>query len=277
LAPRLTSIAKGRIMTEPTIQNLFDLTGRVALITGGSGFLGNSLSRALAEAGASVVVASRELPRARAVADALPVVGNAGHHAVVLDQMDEASLNSGFDAAVAAAGRIDIVINNGQQGHPVDLTTITGEQFNRDLQNATGYFLLARRLRDHVVGRAAKGSIVMIGSMYGVVGSYPDAYENICVASPVQYHALKGGIVHMTRHLAVYWAKDGVRVNCLSPGPFPSEKAPAEMVERLKTKSPMKRMGVPHELKGPLLMLVSDAGSYITGQNLLVDGGWTAW
>jgi hypothetical protein len=84
LAPRLTSIAKGRIMTEPTIQNLFDLTGRVALITGGSGFLGNSLSRALAEAGASVVVASRELPRARAVADALPVVGNAGHHAVVI-------------------------------------------------------------------------------------------------------------------------------------------------------------------------------------------------
>ncbi|RLS76811.1 MAG: SDR family NAD(P)-dependent oxidoreductase, partial [Planctomycetota bacterium] len=137
-------------MTEPTIQNLFDLTGRVALITGGSGFLGNSLSRALAEAGASVVVASRELPRARAVADALPVVGNAVHQAVVLDQMDEASLNSGFDAAVVAAGKIDIVINNGQQGHPVDLTTITGEQFNRDLQNATGYFLLARRLRDHV-------------------------------------------------------------------------------------------------------------------------------
>jgi NADP-dependent 3-hydroxy acid dehydrogenase YdfG len=94
MAPGLTSIVKGYIMTEPTIQNLFDLTGRVALITGGSGFLGNSLSRALAEAGASVVVASRELNRAQAVADALPVVGNAVHQAVVLDQMDEASLNS---------------------------------------------------------------------------------------------------------------------------------------------------------------------------------------
>ena len=81
----------------------------------------------------------------------------------------------------------------------------------------------------------------------------------------------------MTRHLAVYWAKDNVRVNCLSPGPFPSEKAPQEMVERLKQKSPSGRMGEPHELKGPLLMLVSDAGSYVTGQNLLVDGGWTAW
>ncbi len=117
----------------------------------------------------------------------------------------------------------------------------------------------------------------MIGSMYGVVGSYPDAYEGVAPASPVHYHTLKGGIVHLTRHLAVYWAKDGVRVNCLSPGPFPSEKAPQEMVERLKHKSPMGRMGLPSELKGPMLLLVSEAGSYMTGQNLLVDGGWTAW
>jgi NAD(P)-dependent dehydrogenase (short-subunit alcohol dehydrogenase family) len=113
--------------------------------------------------------------------------------------------------------------------------------------------------------------------MYGVVGSYPDAYEGVCAASPVHYHTLKGGIVHLTRHLAVYWAKDNVRVNCLSPGPFPSEKAPQEMVERLCTKSPMGRMGTPEELNGALLLFASDAGSYITGQNLLVDGGWTAW
>lgn len=262
---------------EPTIQNLFDLTGKVALITGGSGFLGQSLSRALAEAGATVVVGSRELARAQQVIDQLPSPGQAVHHAVVLDHMEEGSLNQGFDKAVSLAGKIDILINNGQQGHPLDLTNVTAEAFNKDLQNATGYFLLARRLHDHVVGRQAGGSIVMIGSMYGVVGSYPDAYEGVCAASPVQYHTLKGGIVHMTRHLAAYWAKEGVRVNCLSPGPFPSEKAPQAMVERLKTKSPMGRMGQPHELKGPLLMLVSDAGSYVTGQNLLVDGGWTAW
>lgn len=264
-------------MTEPTIQQLFDLTGRVALITGGSGFLGQSISRALAEAGATVVVGSRDQSRAQQVIDNLPSPNGTKHHAVTLDQLSETSLNEGFEAAVVAAGQVDILINNGQQGHPLDLTNVTAEAFNKDLQNATGYFLLARRLRDHLVNRQASGSIVMIGSMYGVVGSYPDAYEGVCAASPVQYHTLKGGIVHMTRHLACYWAKDGVRVNCLSPGPFPSEKAPKEMVERLKTKNPMGRMGVPHELKGPLLLLVSDAGSYITGQNLLVDGGWTAW
>jgi len=138
--------------------------------------------------------------------------------------------------------------------------------------------MLSRQLRDHAVQRASAASIVMIGSMYGVVGSYPDAYEGVCPASPAAYHATKGGVIHLTRHLAVYWAKDGVRVNCLSPGPFPNlEIAPAEMVRRLESKSPMGRMGLPHEVKGALLLLGTDAGSYITGQNLLVDGGWTAW
>jgi NAD(P)-dependent dehydrogenase (short-subunit alcohol dehydrogenase family) len=264
-------------MSEPTIRQLFDLSGRTALITGGSGHLGRSLSRAMAEAGASVIIASRDLDRAKVVAGELPSPNGASHHAVVINQLEEDSIRTGFEAAVNLAGQVDLLVNNGQQGHALDLTTVTAEAFSSDLKNTTGYFLLARHLRDHLVSRSAAGAIVMIGSMYGVVGSYPEAYEGICSASPVQYHALKGGIIHMTRHLAVYWAKDNIRVNCLSPGPFPSEKAPQEMVERLKTKSPMQKMGQPHELKGALLLLLSEAGSYITGQNLLVDGGWTAW
>lgn len=265
-------------MPEPTIQDLFDLTGRVALITGASGHLGRSLARALAEAGATVVCASRRLEVAREVAAALPAPGGAEHAGVQIDQLDESSCEAGFDAAIeAAAGKIDILVNNGNAGDAHDLTNVTAEDFNRQLQNATGYFLLARRLRDHLVERGAGGSVVMLGSMYGVVGSYPEAYEGVCPASPVHYHTLKGGLIQMARHLAVYWAADGVRVNCLSPGPFPSPAAPAEMVDRLKLKSPLRRMGSPHELKGALLLLVSDAGSYLTGQNLLVDGGWTAW
>ncbi len=265
-------------MSESTIQELFDLSGRVALITGGSGHLGQSLARALAEAGANVVVGSRKRDRAQSVADALPAgCAGARHYAVELDQLDEQSRELGFDDAVSQAGKLDILVNNGQQGHAMDWSDVTAEAFSQDLQNATGYFMLARQMRNHLVARSAPGAIVMIGSMYGVVGSYPDAYEDVCVASPVQYHTLKGGIIHMTRHLAVYWAKDRVRVNCLSPGPFPGDKAPPEMVSRLIEKSPMRRMGRPQELKGPLLMLACDSGSYITGQNLVVDGGWTAW
>ena len=167
--------------------------------------------------------------------------------------------------------------HNGHEATNADLFSVTGEQFSRQLANATGYFLLARLLRYHAASRQDGASIVMLGSMYGLVGSYPDAYGDIGPASPVAYHVLKGGIVQMTRHLAIYWAPDNVRVNCLSPGPFPGPQAPPELVRRLETKSPLGRMGTPTELKGPLLLLASDAGSYITGQNIVVDGGWTAW
>tara|TARA_B100000809_G_scaffold259258_1_gene303936 strand:+ start:484 stop:1281 length:798 start_codon:yes stop_codon:yes gene_type:complete len=263
--------------SERHVDDLFDLTGRVVLITGAGGYLGSAMCRALVEAGATVIASSRKAERAQQVAAELEKIGG-NHFGIELDHMDPDSIDRGFDKAVSLAGHVDILINNGNEGAGGDLTTVTAEQFNRQLQNATGFFLLARRLHDHLSERSAAGNIILIGSMYGVVGSYPDAYEGICDASPVGYHALKGGIVHMTRHLAAYWASDNIRVNCLSPGPFPNpESAPAAMVERLCEKLPMKRMGNNHELKGVIVFLASDASSYMTGQNLIIDGGWTAW
>jgi NAD(P)-dependent dehydrogenase (short-subunit alcohol dehydrogenase family) len=262
---------------EPTVGELFSLAGKVALLTGGCGQLGSAMARGLAEAGASVILTSREQAKAEAAAWALPVAGSVRHFGLALDHLQTESLPERFDAAVKLAGKIDILVNNGHEGLAADWTSVTPEQFTRHLANATGYFELARLVRNHVAQRAAPASIVMLGSMYGVVGSYPEAYDGVCSASPVAYHTLKGGIVHMTRHLAVYWAQDRVRVNCLSPGPFPSDKAPAAMVERLCQKSPLGRMGQPAELKGAIVFLASDASSYMTGQNLIVDGGWTAW
>lgn len=259
------------------IRELFDLSGRTALVTGARGYLGRAMSNALAEAGARVIVSSRNLDDACRMAAALGGQEAGRHLAVGLDYLEESSIERGFADAARQAEKIDILVNNGHDPLGADWKDVTGEQFQRQLGNLTGYFLLARKVRDHAVGRRGRASIVLLGSMYGVVGSYPDAYEGICAASPAAYHALKGGIVHLTRHLAVYWAKDGVRVNCLSPGPFPGPQAPPELVERLKMKSPMGRMGLPHELKGAIVFLASDASSYVTGQNLVVDGGWTAW
>jgi NAD(P)-dependent dehydrogenase (short-subunit alcohol dehydrogenase family) len=262
---------------EPTIPQLFDLSERVAIVTGGCGHLGSAMCRALAEAGAAVVVTSRDAARARQAADALPRAGAARHFGVALDHMNPASIEAGFQEILALAGRVDILVKNGHEALAADWTTVTAEEFTRQLGNASGYFAISKRLRDHAAERRAAASIILLGSMYGVVGSYPDAYEGICAASPVAYHALKGAIVQMTRHLAVYWAKDGVRVNCLSPGPFPSAKAAPEMVARLRDKCPLGRMGSPQELKGAIVFLASDASSYMTGQNLIIDGGWTAW
>jgi len=262
---------------EPAIAELLDLSGKVALITGATGHLGQAMSRALAEAGASVVISSRDQSRAREAAALLPVVGEAKHYGIELNYMDSASIECGVADALEVAGRIDILVNNGYERVTADWTDVTGEQFTRQLTNATGCFLLARLVHNHAAERKGGASIIMIGSMYGIVGSYPDAYAGICMSSPVAYHALKGGILSMTRHLAVYWAKDGVRVNCLSPGPFPAPTVDPQMVERLSAKSPMKRMGKPHELKGAIVFLASEASSYMTGQNLIIDGGWMAW
>ncbi len=265
-------------MPEPDVNELFDLAGQVALVSGASGHLGFSLASALAEAGASVVVTSRDHGRAQQTASRLTVRGRARHTGVVLDHMDDASVRRGFNEAVTRMTRLDILVNNGHEAVASDWTNVTPAEFSRQLQNATGYFSLARLTRDHAVQKRRPASIILIGSMYGVVGSYPDAYEGLMPASPVAYHALKGAVVQMTRHLAVYWARDAVRVNCLSPGPFPNDaRVPAELVARLESKSPMGRMGQPHELKGAMLLLASPAGSYITGQNIVVDGGWTAW
>jgi len=264
--------------TEPTIEQLFDLSGKVALFTGGTGWLGSSMSRALAEAGASVVISSRNLSRAQGAAERLPSPCGARHYGVELDHMAPDSIRQGFQKARDTAGAIDVLVNNGVDQMPEDLTNCTFEGFARTQLNNAGYFELARLLRNHAVDRKTPGCIILLGSMYGVVGAYPDAYEGICPASSVTYHALKGGTVHLTRHLAAFWARDRVRVNCLSPGPFPNpEHAPAAMIERLETKCPMHRMGKPSELKGAIVFLASDASSYMTGQNLIIDGGWTSW
>ena len=257
-----------------TNHELFGLQDRVAIVTGGSGHLGTAFCHALADAGARVIVTSRSIDRAQKTANTL---SGSGHIGLALAHKSEPSIEKFMGSALAEAGQVDILVNNGTHGAGDDWTTVDQQQFNDQMANATAYFLLGRLLRDHVVSRSTSGSIINIGSMYGLVGSYPEAYEGICNYSPASYHALKGGIIHMTRHLAVYWANDLVRVNCLSPGPFPGPDAPQDMVARLCTKSPMKRMGAPEELKGALLLLASDAGSYITGQNIVVDGGWTSW
>jgi len=262
---------------EPTVQELFDLSDRVALITGASGHLGFAMGSALAEAGARVVVASRKMEKARKVALSLGGRHAGEHLAVVLDQMNESSLKRGFAKALKLAERIDVLVNNGHELLTADWRTVTGKQFNRQLANCTGYFLLARLLRDHVVKHSGSASIIMLGSMYGQAASYPDIYDGIGPASPAAYQALKGGVGQLTRHLAVYWAKDGIRVNCLSPGSFPTAAASPRLVKRLVKKCPMNRPGLPHELKGATVFLASDASSYVTGHNLVVDGGWTSW
>lgn len=263
---------------EPTIQQLFDLNGKVAIVTGASGWLGSAMSRALAEAGATLAVTSRDGGNAAEFAASLP---GEGHIGLGFDQGDTDTIPAFVQEVLDRLGRVDILVNNAYGGTAPDIDDATAEDFDRAYHTGvTAYFLLAREVVHHLRERNAPGSIINIGSMYGVVASYPEAYAELPVNSPPNYHGLKGGIVHLTRHLAAYWAADNVRVNAISPGPFPKQSVhdtQPEFIGRLESKVPLARMGRPHELKGLAVLLASDAGSYITGQNILVDGGWTAW
>ncbi|MFN8488177.1 MAG: SDR family oxidoreductase [Caldilineaceae bacterium] len=263
---------------EPTIHDLFNLQGKVAVLTGAAGWLGSAMSRALAEAGATLVVTSREADKSEAFAATLP---GSGHIGLGFDQGDTDSIPGFVQQVLEKMGQIDILVNNAYGGSAASIDNATAEDFDRAYHTGvTAYFLLAREVAHHLRSRKAPGSIINIASMYGVVASYPDAYTDLPVNSPPNYHGLKGGLVHLTRHLAVYWAKDNIRVNSISPGPFPTAKTQSalpEFIGRLEQKVPMGRMGRPAELKGLVVLLASEAGSYITGQNILVDGGWTAW
>jgi len=265
-------------MNDRTVVDLFSLADRVALVTGATGHLGAAIAQGLAEAGASVIATSRNQPRAQEIVDALPRSANAQHRAVELNHCDQASIQRAVAEALDAAGRIDVLVNNAHQPTTRTWRDAGFDDVAAQLENAAGYFTLARLVRDHVVARAGAGSIILLGSMYGRVSSDPAMYEGIGPGNPVAYQVLKGGVLQLTRHLAVHWARDGVRVNCLSPGPFPNpQSAPAPLMNRLAAKSPMGRVGTPDELKGAVVFLASDASSYVTGQELAVDGGWTAW
>ncbi len=263
---------------ERTAMELFSLRGKVAIATGASGWLGSAMSRALAEAGAQVVVTSREAEKAEEFAATLP---GSDHLGLRFSQGETDTVPDFVAHVVERMGSVDVLVNNAYGGAAPDIETATAEDFDETYHvGVTGYFLLARDVMLHLRQRGAPGSIINIASMYGVVASYPSAYEGLPVNSPPNYHALKGSVVHLTRHLAAYWAKYNIRVNAISPGPFPSPAVQNNIqgfIPRLEEKVPLGRMGRPEELKGALVLLASDAGSYITGQNLLVDGGWTAW
>lgn len=264
--------------SERSVTDLLSLRGRVAIVTGACGWLGSAMSRALAEAGARLVVTSRDAGQAAAFAAGLP---GAGHLGLGLAQGDTEAIPAFVADVVGRMGQVDVLVNNAYGGTAPEIDTATAEDFDRSYHTGvTAYFLLAREVARHLRGRGAPGAVINIASMYGVVASYPEAYAGLPTNSPPNYHALKGAVVHLTRHLAAYWAPHGVRVNCISPGPFPKpemHRDQPEFIRRLEAHTPLGRMGRPEELKGALLLLASDAGSYITGQNLLVDGGWTAW
>ena len=255
---------------------VFDVSNRVVVLTGASGLIGRSLARAFHERGARLALV--DIPAAKPGALAQSLGEPAAAFECDVSRADQVAALR--DAVLARFGRVDVLINN-HQFKPKGFTDAKAETFPQELWdsiisvNLTGTFLTCRDF-GAVMLQQGKGSIINVASTYGVVSSNPDLYENNSLGNPVAYTASKGGVIMLTRYLGAYWAERGVRVNCVTPHGVANNHEPA-FVERFRKKSPMRRLMTADEVLGAVLFLASDASSYATGSNVLIEGGWTAW
>ena len=267
-------------MTRTDEQALFDLTGRGIVLTGGGGHLGGAMALALARAGATVCIMGRTLEKLRKVREsAQDLAGNI--IAFQGDAGDEGELAAAVRALEDRGAPLRGWINNAYHGASERLGALTREGVRAafdggviDAMLATQ--LAANRMREHGMG----GAIVNIASMYGLVSPDPAAYAaHPQFHNPPAYGAAKAALLQFTRYAGVHYAREGIRVNAISPGPFPSPavQREREFIDELNRRVPMNRIGAPDELTGAVIFLLSDASSYMTGQNVIVDGGWTAW
>ncbi|TVP43105.1 MAG: SDR family oxidoreductase [Gemmatimonadales bacterium] len=264
----------------------FRLDGQRVLLTGAAGHLGRSIGRAIVAAGGRIVLAGRTRSTLSRMADDLRGEGGPDTASVlVVDLADDESRVRAVEKLASDGGSLTGIVNNAYGGRAGSIDDIRAEDFQHACAlNLVAPFELTRLLLD-LLARSAKdrpggSSVVNIASMYGMVSPDPSAYPDERSRNPPHYGATKGGLIQMSRYLACHLAPRNVRVNSLAPGPFPSEHVQLEqpaLVERLSAKVPMGRPGLPHEVAWAVVFLLSPASSYITGANIPVDGGWTAW
>jgi gluconate 5-dehydrogenase len=254
------------------VRKLFDLTGRAAIVSGGSMGLGLQMAEGLAEMGANLVLCARKRERCEEAAEALRSHG-VQTLALGCDVKDKASIQQVAEETLAKFGRIDILVNNAGVSWGASVEEMTLEQWDKVLStNLTGTFLFCQAVGKAMASQGS-GKIINIASVAGLGGSSSELQA-------IGYHASKGGVIAFTKDLACKWAVHNIQVNAIAPGWFPTHMSKHVIEHRkdsLLQKIPLGRFGGNHDLKGAAVFLASDAAAYVTGHVLVVDGGQTAW
>jgi len=271
-------------MPEITTPDLFGIAGRVILVTGATGHLGEAIARQIAAARATPILAARSSGKLSALEQAIRALG-LNCESVAFDVAEPDRCREAIARIDSTYGRLDGIVNCANEGKAGTLETSLSADFDAACrQNISGPFTLVQAALPllRAAGRSLPGgaSVVNVASMYGHVSPDPRIYGDSKRNNPPFYGPAKAGLVQLTRYLAAHLGSERIRVNSVSPGPFPPPsigQTDAVFHRHLCEKTPLGRIGSSSELAGPVLFLLSDAASYITGADLAVDGGWTAW
>jgi gluconate 5-dehydrogenase len=263
-----------------TLEQLQSLKGKTAVITGGAGYLGAAICETLAELGANLVLASRDKAKCQKKCEEIMQLAGGSVQAVALelDLLSKESIAGFFPQVHKHFETVDILVNNAWSGNKNSWESITDQDWEYDIDmSLNSVFRLTKAAFPDL--QLTHGVILNIASMYGHIGPDYRIYDGKEFANPPSYGAAKAGVIQFTRYLASFLSPHGIRVNALSPGafPHPPTQKHEKFMQLLGSKNPMNRIGQPDELKGAVALLCSNAGSYITGQNLCVDGGWAIW
>lgn len=264
---------------EVKLSEIMNLSGKIAVVTGGAGHLGKSISQVLAELGATVIIATRSLEKASCFSKRLSREYSVESGAVVADISNMDSVANAVENIKKNYGRIDVWINNSYFGAGKDILSMTEEEWLKGIDGTINGVFRCTKAVLPVMLEQKKGNIINISSMYGIVSPDFSVYKGNEYYNPPNYGSGKAAIIQFTKYIACAYGSKGIRCNCISPGPFPNEhvKKSVSFIRKLSNKVPIGRIGYPYELKGVVALLATEASSFLNGANIVVDGGWTAW
>lgn len=272
-------------------KDLFSLQEKTVLLTGASGFLGRTMSRALLESGARLLMLGRSERLQKVQSELAQEFGDESVMAFTVDMYNTAALRITLQEAVGRAGTVDVLVNNAHELGPATGFNVPNgaledaplEHFERNIAGGVLWPALAMQAVFPGMKRQGKGSIINTCTMYSLVAPDPTLYAGTSKINPAGYGCAKAALFQLTRYAASFWGSHGIRVNAIHPGPFANteDNGPNSVsmddpfLQRLRDRTCLGRLGKPQELVGVLLFLASDASSYVTGQGIAVDGGWT--
>jgi NAD(P)-dependent dehydrogenase (short-subunit alcohol dehydrogenase family) len=251
--------------------DMFSCCGKVAVVTGGCGLIGKEICRALSDFGAKVYVADLKYREAGSIADKI----SGGR--LLFDICNENSIRRGFNRVVKESGSLDILVNCayprtkdwGKKAEEVPLSS-----WKKNCNDHMGGYFASSRAAASIMKKQRSGAIINFASIYGIAAPDFTIYDGTSMTMPIAYSAIKGGIISFTRYMASYYAKYNIRANVISPGGLFDSQAPS-FVKRYTAKVPLGRMACPADITGAVVFLSSGASSYMTGCNVVVDGGWS--